>query len=330
MFQLDTPLFLLTFILFIPLIYFYLKKSRGLTVSFPTFSAINPFLKSKNIVKRHFPFFLRLIVLSLIIFSLARPQIVHKYRNILSSGVDIMLVLDTSKSMEAQDFAISGYPVDRLTIVKNVVNEFIRKRVADRIGIVVFGKFAYTQSPVTLDHKMLTNLVDNMFIGMAGNSTSIGSALGIAVKRLKAIESKSKIIILLTDGRNTSGEISPETAARLAKTYNIKIYTIGVGSNDPSRLALTQALTGYDFSQVALDEDALTEIAESTGGRYFRAEDTEALREIYETINKMEKTKAIVREYSNVNELYPYFLAFALAVFLLEIALFNTILSKLP
>jgi Ca-activated chloride channel family protein len=242
-----------------------------------------------------------------------------------------MLVLDTSGSMEAKDFTSGNRRINRLEAVKEVVQEFIRKRPGDRIGMVVFGTNAFTQCPVTLDHGILATFLKDMYIGMAGTNTAIGSAMGIAVKRLKDIKAKSKIIILLTDGRNHTGQISPLTAAELAKTFGIKVYTIGVGSNNPGMRGGPGGLF-YNFNvpQEALDEETLKEIADITGGLYFKATDTQGLKKIYETIDKMEKTKIKVKEYGHNTELYVNFLIAGLLLLLTEILLSNTIFCKIP
>lgn len=312
------------------MVYFYLKNNSDMKITFPSIKEIKDIIPVKYNYQKHITFILRLISIFLIIICLARPQIYNTFRQVISSGIDIMLTLDTSGSMETPDFTYNGVQVSRLNIVKLVVQEFINKRPGDRIGMVVFGTEAFTQCPITLDHNILSDLLKDLQIGMAGEATGMGTAIGIAVKRLKDINAKSKIIILLTDGRNNAGQIAPLTAAELAKTYGIKIYTIGVGSDNLQNLSVSQMIKGYDLSQMTLDEDTLKKIANITGGQYFKATDTEMLQKIYNTINQLEKSKMKIKEYGKINELYIYLLPIAIIIFLLEIILSNTILAKIP
>ncbi|MEW5820795.1 MAG: VWA domain-containing protein [Cyanobacteriota bacterium] len=331
MFRFEDPIFLL-FLLFIPLmIYHYLNKKGGLKIKYSSLNVISDIGKKDFAWSQHILLALRLFAVILIVLSLARPQIHEKVKEIISSGIDIMLVLDTSGSMEAKDFSVGNRRINRLEAVKEVVSEFVTKRPGDRIGMIVFGTNAYTQCPATLDHGILATFLKDINIGIAGTNTAIGSAIGIAVKRLKDIDAKSKIIILLTDGRNHTGQIAPLTAAELAKTYGIKIYTIGVGSNNPSMNYGPGSLF-YNFGvpQEALDEETLKEIADITGGLYFKATDTTGLKKIYETIDKLEKTKIKVKEYGHNTELYINFLTAGLLLLLTELILANTIFSKIP
>lgn len=277
------------------------------------------------------PFLLRAIALVLLVFAVARPQVYNVSRSTKSPGVDIMLCIDTSGSMQALDFKLNGERVDRLTAVKKVVTDFIKKREYDRIGLVVFGAEAYTQSPLTMDKGMLLNLVENMEIGMAGDNTAIGSAIAIGGKRLKDLKAKSKIMILLTDGRNNTGEISPEQAAEAVKAFGVKIYTIGAGGFGPAPFPV-QGFFGTRLIQqeIDLDEETLMKIAEISGGRYFRASDTEKLKEIYGIIDKAEKTEIKVKEFFHFEELYLYFLIPAFVLLCLEIVLKTTVFRVIP
>jgi Ca-activated chloride channel family protein len=242
-----------------------------------------------------------------------------------------MLCLDTSGSMNALDFQLENKRVNRLQVVKKVVDEFIRGRQNDRIGMVVFAEEAFTQCPLTLDYGVLLSFLDRLEIGMAGDTTAIGSALATCVKRLKDVKSKSKVIILLTDGRNNTGAISPATAADIAKTHGIKVYTIGAGTEGEAPF-LVDSLFGkhYVYQKVDLDEDTLKEIARKTGGRYFRATNTEALKTIYQQIDEMEKTEVKVKEYMEYKELFHWFLIPGLLFLLVEIVLAHTRFMKIP
>jgi Ca-activated chloride channel family protein len=242
-----------------------------------------------------------------------------------------MLCLDTSGSMEAMDFKLDSEPVTRLTAVKKVVNDFIRKREADRIGLVVFGEEAFTQSPLTMDRGLLSGLVERMEIGMAGDRTAIGSAVAIGGKRLKDLEAKSKILILLTDGRNNAGSITPEQAAESVKAFGVKIYSIGVGGTGPAPFKVRTLFgTRIVHQRVDLDEETLRKIAGIGGGKYFRAADSESLSEIYDIIDREEKTEVKVKEFFHFRELYLYFLIPALILLLSEMTLRLTVLRVIP
>jgi Ca-activated chloride channel family protein len=273
----------------------------------------------------------RAACLILLVLTAARPQVYNVSREIRSPGVDIIMCLDTSGSMRALDFKLDDKPVTRLTAVKKVVGEFIKKREVDRIGLVVFGEEAFTQAPLTLDKGLLLGLVDKMTIGMAGDRTAIGSALAIAGKRLKDLKAASKILILLTDGRHNAGELTPEQAAEAVRALGVKIYTIGVGGRGPAPFQV-QSLFGTRIvhRQVDLDEATLKKIADIGGGKYFRAADTEGLAEIYDIIDGAEKTEVKVKEFFHFRELYPYFLIPALVLLGLEILLKTTVLRTVP
>ncbi len=277
------------------------------------------------------PFILRTCCLILLIITAARPQLFNVSREIRSPGVDIMICLDTSGSMRAMDFQLDGKPVSRLTALKKVVNEFIKKRQMDRIGLVIFGEEAFTQSPLTLDKGLLLDLVEKMEIGMAGDRTAIGSAIAIGGKRLKNLKAKSRIMILITDGRHNAGEVSPEQAAEAIKAFDIKIYSIGVGGKGPAPFKVKTIFgTRIVHQRVDLDEVTLKKVAKIGGGKYFRATDSEGLLEIYDTIDREEKTDVKVKEFFHFRELYYYFLIAAMIFLGLEICLKTTILRVIP
>lgn len=274
---------------------------------------------------------LRSLALLLLILALARPQTGQTSTEVLTQGIDIMLSLDTSGSMQALDFESNNKRVNRLYVVKQVVARFIKGRKNDRIGMVVFADNAYTQCPLTLDYGVLTSFLDRVQIGMAGDRTAVGSALATAVKRLRDSKAKSKVIILLTDGRNNAGTIDPETASKLAKSYNVKVYTIGAGTKGPAPFVV-DSLFGKQtvYQHVDLDEDSLKQIAQITGGEYFRATDTESLEAIYKKINALEKTQIKVREYQEYTERFTFFLMPGLFFLGIEVILGNTWLRKIP
>jgi len=274
---------------------------------------------------------LRGCILALLVLTAARPQLYNVSRDVRSPGVDIMLCLDTSGSMEALDFKLGDEPVTRLTAVKKVVSDFIKKRETDRIGLVVFGDEAFTQSPLTIDKGLLLGLVEKMEIGMAGDRTAIGSAVAIGGKRLKDLKAKSKILIVLTDGRSNAGEIPPLAAAEAVRAMGVKIYTIGVGGKGPAPFRVkTPFGTRLVHQQVDLDEETLKKVAETGEGRYFRAADSRELSKIYDMIDRAEKTDVKVKEFFHFKELYAWLLVPALLLFGLEILLNTWILRVIP
>ena len=311
------------------LVYALLKRPSGVTYSIT--SRLARVAGTGGRFAALIPVILRALCLALLIISAARPQLYNVSKDVSSPGVDIMLCLDTSGSMKALDFQLDGKPVTRLTAVKKVTGDFIRKRKMERIGLVVFGGEAFTQSPLTMDKGLLLGLVDKMKIGMAGDMTAIGDAVAISGKRLKDIKAKSRILILLTDGRNNSGEIMPEAAAEAVHAFGIKIYTIGVGGKGPAPFRV-KALFGTRivYQRVDLDEGTLKKVANIGGGEYFRAADTKKLSEIYHIIDRQEKTEIKVKEFFHFRELYSYFLIPALIMLCLEIFLKTTILRILP
>jgi Ca-activated chloride channel family protein len=277
------------------------------------------------------PMALRTGCLVLLILAASRPQLYNVSRDIRSAGVDIMLCLDTSGSMRALDFELDGEPVSRLTAVKKVVTEFVKRREMDRVGLVVFGEEAFTQSPLTMDKGLLLSLVEDMEIGMAGDRTAIGSAVAIGGKRLKDLKAKSKILVLLTDGRNNAGDIAPEQAADAVRALGVKIYAIGVGGKGPAPFKVKTLFgTRIVHQRVDLDEKTLMNVAKIGDGKYFRAADSKQLSEIYDIIDREEKTEIKVKEFFHFRELYHYFLIPALILFGLEIFLRTTVLRVIP
>ncbi len=322
------------FLALIPvLVYYYYKRFGHIRVRFSSIHNLKKLKPSKSLYARHLLIILRSLAIAFIIIAMARPQAGNKQTQILSEGIDIMLCLDTSGSMQALDFKMGGKRIDRLSVVKDVVKKFIQGRKSDRIGMIVFGAEAFTQCPLTLDYGVLLGFLDQVKIGMAGDSTAIGDAIGIGVKRLKALEkAKSRIMILLTDGRSNTGLIDPKTAARIAKEFDVKIYTIGAGTEGEAPFLVEHPFFGkqYVYQKVDLDEDTLKEIAQMTDGYYFRAKDSKALENVYEQIDKLEKTEVKIKEYMEYEELFWWFLIPALALLIIEIILSQTRFRKIP
>lgn len=276
-------------------------------------------------VLRHIPFVLRTAVLVLLVICLARPRSKENFEKIDTEGIDIVMAMDVSTSMLARDFT-----PDRLEASKDIAIEFISQRPSDRMGIVVFAGESYTQCPLTTDRSTLINLMKEIQTDLIEDGTAIGNGLATAVARMKDSDAKSRVVILLTDGVNNRGEITPQMAAEIAKTYGIRVYTIGVGANG---MAPYPVMTpwGMDVQnmQVEIDEELLKDIAQQTGGRYFRATDNAKLADIYEEINKMEKVRTTVDSFPVYKELFPDYALAALILFLLEL-LVAALIRKMP
>lgn len=276
-------------------------------------------------VIRHMPFLLRTIALVMIIIAIARPRSSTKMDKIDTEGIDIVLAMDVSTSMLARDFT-----PDRISAAKDIAIEFISQRPSDRMGIVVFAGESYTQCPLTTDRATLINLMKEIETGLIEDGTAIGNGLATAVARMQNSDAKSRVVILLTDGVNNSGEITPQTAADIAKTYGIRVYTIGVGANGTAPYpVMTPWGVQMQNVEVEIDENLLKNIAETTGGRYFRATDNTKLSEIYSEINKMEKARTTIDSFPIYKELFTGFALIALACLLLEV-LISFILRRLP
>jgi Ca-activated chloride channel family protein len=275
---------------------------------------------------------MRWLALMLFLVALARPQLGEGQAKVRASGIDIVVALDLSGSMAAEDFELKGQPVNRLVIAKDVLNQFVRKRTSDRIGLVAFAGRSYIATPLTLDHDFLLQNLERLNIGSIEDGTAIGSAIAAAVNRLRDIQAKSKIVVLMTDGQNNAGKVPPLTAAEAAQTLGIRIYTIGVGTRGIARVPYKTVFgqIGYVDQEVDIDEEMLTKAAQMTGGKYFRAENTSGLRKIYDEIDKLEKTEVEVEKYQRYTELFPYFVLAGLAILLLEIILSNTVWRRLP
>ncbi len=291
-------------------------------------SSVTPWKKGGKTVLgviRHIPFVLRVAALSLIVVAIARPRSSTKVEKVDTEGIDIVLAMDVSTSMLARDFT-----PDRISAAKDIAIEFIAQRPSDRMGIVVFAGESYTQCPLTTDRATLINLMKEISTDLIEDGTAIGNGLATAVARIKDSDAKSRVVILLTDGVNNCGEISPETAAEIAKTYGIRVYTIGVGANgEASYPVMTPWGVQMQNVKVELDEKLLSNIASMTGGKYFRATDNTKLAEIYSDINKMEKARTTIDSFPVYKELFGAYALAALICLLLE-ALVKLLMRRLP
>lgn len=276
---------------------------------------------------RHVPFVLRLAALTVAIIALARPVVVNHQEETTTEGIDIVLAMDISGSMLARDFT-----PDRLSAAKQLATEFVAERTGDRISVVAFAGEAFTQCPLTSDQATVGTMLSRLRSGVVEDGTAIGNGLATAINRLRESGAKSKVVILLTDGVNNRGQISPIMAADIAKDLGIKVYTIGVGSRDKAPMPAYDPFGNitYVMADVEIDEELLRDIASKTSGKYFRASDNEALKTIYEQINEMEKSKVEVTHYTSYEELYMGWLVIALLLLAAEFVVARVILNRLP
>lgn len=326
--QFNNPEYLYLLLLLIPVIFWYIFKQyqADASLQISSISSLKLPQRKSFIILRHLPFIFRMIALICLIIVIARPQLSNSFRSENTEGIDIMMALDVSGTMLAEDLR-----PNRLEAAKNVAAEFIAGRPNDNIGLVVFAGESFTQCPLTTDHAVLINLFNGIKYGMIEDGTAIGLGLANSVGRIKDSMAKSKVVILLTDGSNNAGDIAPLTAAEIAKTFGIRVYTIGVGTRGIAKFPYQTPMgIRYQDMQVDIDEDMLRQIATMTGGSYFRATDNSKLKEIYAEIDEMEKTKIRVQEYSKKSEIYLPFALVAFLALLGEVVLRNTILRKLP
>ena len=323
------PTYLYLLLLLIPLIGWYIYKLSKSQASMQVSSSEVfqlPEARSWKIYLRHVPFLLRMVLIALLIVVLARPQSTNSWQNSSTEGIDIMLAMDISSSMLAQDLK-----PNRLEAAKDVAASFINGRQNDNIGLVVFAAESFTQCPLTTDHTVLLNLFKDIQPGIIQDGTYIGLGLANAVSRIKDSQAKSKVIILLTDGVNNAGEIAPVTASEIAKTFGVRVYTIGVGTQGEAPYPFQTAFgIQYQNVPVEIDEPTLKQIAATTGGQYFRATDNASLKAIYEEIDQMEKTKISVQEFSKKQEEYMQWALLVLLLLLVEVLLKNTLLRNIP
>ena len=323
------PNYLYLLLLFIPLIAWYIYKLRKSQASLQVSSAEAfeaPGAILWRVYLRHAPFVLRMLAIAVLIVVLARPQSTNSWQNSTTEGIDIVMAIDISTSMLAEDLK-----PNRLEAAKDVAASFINGRPNDNIGLVVFAAESFTQCPLTTDHGVLLNLFKDIQPGIIQDGTAIGVGLANAVSRIKDSQEKSKVIILLTDGVNNTGEVAPVTAAEIAKTFGIRVYTIGVGTHGEAPYPIPTAFgVQYQNIPVEIDEQVLKQIASTTGGQYFRATDNASLKEIYSEIDQMEKTKISVQEFSKKQEEYKNWALLVFALLLVEVLLRNTVLRNIP
>ncbi len=323
------PNYLYLLLLLIPLVAWYIYKLRKSQASLQVSSAEAfeaPGATSWRVYLRHVPFVLRMVAIAVLIVVLARPQSTNSWQNSTTEGIDIVMAIDISTSMLAEDLK-----PNRLEAAKDVAASFINGRPNDNIGLVVFAAESFTQCPLTTDHGVLLNLFKDIQPGIIQDGTAIGVGLANAVSRIKDSQAKSKVIILLTDGVNNTGQVAPVTAAEIAKTFGIRVYTIGVGTQGEAPYPIPTAFgVQYQNIPVEIDEQILKQIASTTGGQYFRATDNASLKEIYSEIDQMEKTKISVQEFSKKQEEYKNWALLAFVLLLVEVLLRNTVLRNIP
>ena len=322
------PEYFWLYLIFVPLIGWYVWKQHTMnaTMQISTLSAFAGMKRSYKFYLRHVPFVLRMMAVALVIFVLARPQSTSNWSNTTTEGIDIVMAVDLSGSMQAQDLK-----PNRLQAAIDVATEFVAARKNDKMGLVVFAGESFTQCPLTTDQSVLINLFKAIPSIELQDGTAIGMGLATAVARIKDSEAKSKVIILLTDGENNAGEITPETAAEMAKTFGIRVYTIGVGTNGTAPFPVQTAFgMRYQQMPVKIDEDLLRKVATSTGGEYFRATNNEALAAIYAKIDTLEKTKIEKQEFSKKSEEYWRYALLALFLLCAEMFMRHTVLRTIP
>ncbi len=304
-----------------------LKKHEG-EFNFSSFTLFKGIKSSARAKFRHVLFVVRLTALALIVAALARPQSRSSWKNSKTEGIDIMLSMDVSPSMLAKDFK-----PNRLDAAKDVIIDFIDARPNDRIGMIIFGGEAFTQCPLTSDHKVLKNMIPMIKVGMVEDGTAIGVGLATAVGRIKESKAKSKVIILISDGVNNSGEVAPLTASDLAKTYGVRVYCIGVGTRGKALTPVaryTQDEYEYDYVDVDIDEKTMTEMSNMTGGKYFRATNKSSLKDIYAEIDKLEKTIISEKSFTNKAEHFLPLALMAAVLLLVEFLLRFTLFKSIP
>ena len=319
-------------ILFLPLWFLFLTRRK--TGAYFKFSSTNVIKSAKKntFFGRWVLTVLRVGAAALVIIALARPQAAVEKESSTTEGIDIVLALDVSTSMLAEDFTFGGQRQNRLYVVKRAVEDFIKGRHNDRIGMIAFAGRPYTVCPLTLDYNWLINNLERVKIGMVEDGTAIGSAIATSLNRLRQSKAKSRVLILLTDGRNNAGNISPATAAHTAKALGVKIYTIGAGTKGLAPYPVQDFFGNkvYQPIRIDIDDEGLAEVARITGGEYFRAQDTESLKRIYANIDRMEKTPIEETGYTDYREFFWIFLLSGFGILLLEIILSQTALRRIP
>jgi len=330
--EFKTPLVLILIPVLLALFWYEYSRRQGTSFRFSSLYLMRQLGSSWRARWSFVPLVLRALVLVLVLIGLAGPRKILAQSKLTGEGIDIVLALDVSGSMSAEDYVINAHRISRLDIIKSTVENFIKQRKDDRLALIVFGSQAYTVCPLTTDHEWLLENLHQVRIGVIQDATAIGSGIATSLLRLKNSKTKSKIIVLLTDGVNNSGKIDPLTAAKTAQAMGIKVYTIGAGTKGIVPFPVIDEFGNkhYEEAQFDLDEDTLKKIAEMTGGEYFRAADTESLRHIYAQIDKLEKTKIDEKGYKQYEPLFGYWVVLAFALLALEIILTNSVFLKIP
>lgn len=328
MIRFDDPL-ALVLLLVLPVIYWlrYRRRRRDAAIRYSRVTQVRRVAPARGSLVRWAPGVLRALALAAFVVALARPQTSIASESVLTEGIDIVLVVDVSSSMLAEDLE-----PNRIEAAKTVGSDFVAGRRNDRLGLVAFAGQAFTQAPLTFDYSVVQNLLAELDVGIIEDGTAVGMGLATAVKRLEASEADSKVVVLLTDGRSNRGEIGPVTAARMAEALDVRVYTIGAGSRGTARVPVQGPLGGtrYATMRVDIDEPTLREVAEITGGRYFRATDTESLAAIYAEIDELERTEIEVENFTRYEERFPIPLGIGFVLLMLEVTLSQTVLRKLP
>ncbi len=320
------PWFFLLLIVVPVLIWWYATKSNGQQGAITISDVSAKGLTSWKTALRHLPFVFRLLAIVCIIAAIARPQTMYEEQQAEGAGVDIVLCIDVSGSMTAQDLL-----PNRLEAAKNVAIDFVKQRLTDRIAVVIFSGESFTQCPLTTDQRVLVSAIENIRNGLLEDGTAIGSGLGTSIDRLRESKSKSKVVILLTDGENNGGLIDPQTAKEIAKAFQVKVYTIGVGTDGYAPQPVNTPMgTVMQQGKVSIDEKLLNEIANETGGKYFRAKDNQGLTGIYDEINSLEKSKVEISTRTRYTEKYFPFVVAALVLLFLELLLKFSVFRKFP
>ena len=324
-----SPYYLWLLVLLVPMAGYYVWRTLqgGAAIQISSVRGVANAPRTVRYYLRHLPFVLRAAAFALLVVALARPQDIEQNVSTNTEGIDIMLTIDVSGSMLARDFK-----PDRITAAKEVAGSFIADRYGDRIGLVAFAGEAFTQSPLTTDQSTLQTLLSRIRSGLIEDGTAIGNGLATAINRLRESDAKSKVVILLTDGVNNRGEITPMTAAEIARAQNIRVYTIGVGTEGMAPYPAVDMFGNITFvkQKVEIDEKTLTAMAEMTGGKYFRATDNAKLKAIYDEINQLEKSKVEVLEHISYHELFLVWVLAALGLLLAEFLLSNLVLKRIP
>ncbi|MFA5260435.1 MAG: VWA domain-containing protein [Candidatus Omnitrophota bacterium] len=329
---LKTPWVLILIPVIVPLMIWRDRTTRPPSVRFPSRHLVRPLPRSWKTRMTEIPFVLRVLTVMLFIVALAGPRSVLEETQYHFEGIDIMLALDASRSMATEDFSLLGKRYNRLAISKKVVEEFVDGRQHDRIGLVVFAGLAYTVCPLTKDYVWLKENLKRIEFDLIKDGTAIGSATSTALIRLTESDARSKVIVLLTDGVNNAGTVDPVEAAHASQAYGVRIYTIGAGTKGYAPYPVEDIFgrTRYQKVITDVDENTLREMARVSGGKYFRATDTASLRQIYKEIDQMEKTPFEETGYRDYKELFPYVLAMALVLFMIELFLSHTVLLRIP